>query len=311
MRRFVGIPALLEQGSIRAVLRRLRPAPVQPLEIEKAGVCAGHEAHEVGRGQPDAGTFVFHERYSACLIRHGAELHLRGAHSGYLMPRYGGKYPYIALRSSTVGAGSSPAFSNTRVGPIHVEDLPLRVLSPSQIERRALREEGDGMVVEVIVHPPCKVPPVPAGRVVSGEPWNDDRAACAEVSLGVPAVPDVRGAVRLVRRAVEPVAGAEVVHLGGAIGRADLDRSEGLHKWFQQPLCEYSAGLDCKIRIFGNVADSFEGSDLRVEEVPHEEVARKLLAPQLLEGRNAAGSPTVTWPREGLIIHQNGSGHFG
>src|SRR6056297_2584018 len=130
-------------------------------------------------------------------------------------------------------------------------DLRHRVFSPSQIECCAFREERDRVVVEMIVHPPCKVPPVPARLVVSGEPWNDDRTACAQVSLGVPSVPDMRRSVSFVRRAIEPVAGTEVVDLRRSVGRAYLDWSEGLDERLEQCLCQPPAGLNREIAVFG------------------------------------------------------------
>src|SRR5690606_1478237 len=102
-------------------------------------------------------------------------------------------------------------------------DRPPRPLVPADVEGGQLREELEPTVRQVVVNPPGERPPVSILLVAVEEPGYDDAGHGAHTSVGVAAVPDVRGVGLLVGRAVVTVPIAVFVDGRRAVSGTDGD----------------------------------------------------------------------------------------
>jgi len=77
-------------------------------------------------------------------------------------------------------------------------DTARRVLSPSQIESGELREVPLRRIGQMVMDPPCEVLPVAAALILVREPRDYDTSTGAHAALGIAAIPDVMGVVRVI-----------------------------------------------------------------------------------------------------------------
>src|SRR4051812_10121766 len=89
---------------------------------------------------------------------------------------------------------------------------------PSDIESEELREELQLTVREIVVNPPSHRLPGDALSHPIDQPGHDDRRQRAHMAFLVASIPDVAGAVLLVRRAAQPMTAPKLVNLRRTIG---------------------------------------------------------------------------------------------
>src|SRR3569832_889244 len=174
-------------------------------------------------------------------------------------------------------------------------DAPHRTLMPVEVEGAEFREEVHPRIRQVIVDPPCQLPPVARSVKAIPHRGHDDARRGAHMTTGIAPVPDVAGMAVLVERAIiarpagahHPV--AQRVDLTVAIGAADRDAAEAILQRREQLLAQLGARGDRETGIVGQVAEAMDRGDLGIEEIAHEEGFRQPRAAEVAERGDAGG----------------------
>lgn len=91
-------------------------------------------------------------------------------------------------------------------------DAAHRILMPTDVECRKLREKIQRTVWQVVMNPPCHVGPLATARDVVHQPGNDDARSSTVQPFGIGVVPDMSSVVGLIAGAVEPFPVAKIIH---------------------------------------------------------------------------------------------------
>src|SRR6516225_3843075 len=141
-------------------------------------------------------------------------------------------------------------------------DRPLRCLVPTDIESEQLRKELQLAVWKIVMNPPCHCLPA-------------RRRQRAHAAVFASAIPGMAGSISLVRSAAETMPAAEVIDLGRPIRGTNCDAAERRLQGLQEIFTEPTPCRDRKLRIIGQIRQTFDRCDLAKQKVSHEEGLRE------------------------------------